>query len=142
MARQFDIEDIFNDIPKSEIPNNRPVFSPCEPLTIVTGETTKQTFDIPFDISSTCESYELLYTLGWKVILTKTSNDVETIYDPETDVTVIECILSSDETKMFANSLLETRLQIKFMLLDGGQAYSYIYPIKVITTLDNLNIGG
>ena len=69
------------------------------------------------------------------IILRRSKNDLETSVTDDGS-SVITCSLSSDDTKKFDNTILDTFAQLKFMMLDGTSSYSALYKIIVINSLE------
>lgn len=128
--------------PDDYIPNNRPRPRKEFKLDIMTGETASHTFDVPFDVEADCQEVEVLYKLGLKIVLNKNSSELE--IQPMTkeccgkqiQYTSIICHLSAQETLLFNNQVLNTRVQLRFTMNDGSITYSEIYPVKVVDSLN------
>jgi hypothetical protein len=108
----------------------------------VSPETASHTFDVPFDVNTDCSDCSVIYKLGLKVIITKNS-DVLDIVSREKDgwhFSSITSHLSSEETALFHDTLLDAHVQIKFTMNDGATQYSEIYPVKVEDSLDNAEV--
>ena len=135
---------MFDNYPQPEdyVPDNRPKCPEKFHLDIMTGETASHTFDVPFDVTDEhfgCSEVEVIYKLGLKVIIRKTSEDLDIvpIEKPNGFVfTAITCHLSADETLYFHNTLLSARVQLRFTMNDNSIQYSEIYPVKVIDSLN------
>ena len=125
--------------PEDYIPDNRPRPKHKHEITIMTGETASHTFDVPFDVNTDCSDCSVIYKLGLKVIITK-GPDALDIVSREKDgwhFSSITAHLSSEDTALFHNTLLDAHVQIKFTMNDGAIQYSEIYPVKVEDSLDN-----
>jgi len=120
--------------PSDYIPNNRP--RPCKHkcLDIMAGETAKHTFEVSFNVEEECESFEVIYLLGITPVIIKNTDSLEV--DAEEHHSTITSNLTADETSIFANTLLEAKVQLKFFMLDETVTYSNIYTIKIKTALD------
>lgn len=126
--------------PDDYVPNNRPKCHKPFKLDIMAGETASHTFEIPFNIEEDCNSVEVIYSLGIKPILIKTTNDLEiSIDDCECKHSLVMCRLSGEETKLFADTLLSARVQLKFYMKNEDITYSAIYKINLLNSLDNLD---
>ena len=121
--------------PSDYIPDNRP--KPIEPrrLEIMAGETTTHTFEVPFDVVNKTLKLQVLYKLGLNVILIKEDNDLN-IFVKEDGTSVVSCHISDDESILFANTLLSTSVQMRFVMLDGSVQFTEIYRVKVRNSLD------
>ena len=133
------MSEMFNNYPQPEdyIPNNRHIKCPEFKLDIMTGETSKHTFEIPFDVNTDCIDVEVIYKLGVKPVVIKNSYSLEILSDEEKHTSTITCTLNADETKLFADTLLNTRVQIKFYMNDSSIMFSDIYRVKVVDSLEN-----
>ena len=122
--------DMFNNYPQSEdyIPNNRPRHRKEFRLDIMTGETAIHSFEIPFNVEEQCTEFEVIYKLGLKPILIKNSWVLD-VTTTECGRSVITCTLSPDETKLFKDTFLEAKVQIKFYMNDGSISFSEIYKV-------------
>lgn len=131
--------------PDDYIPCNRPRPYKDSQITIMTGETSVHSFEIPFDVKTMCEDVEVIYKLGLSVVLTKENeNDDLSIddYDSDTHSSIVSCVLSPSETMLFADTLLDTSVQLRFIMKDiegkydaGDIVFSNIYPVTVIDSL-------
>jgi hypothetical protein len=131
---------MFNNYPQPNgyIPNNRPMPCKCHKLEMVAGETTSHSFEIPFNIEGVVNEWSVIYKLGNNVVLVK--DKTQCTYFIDDDKTIINCLLSADDTLLFSNTLLNTRVQIKFIMKDLSVLYTDIYPVKVKDTLDGTKI--
>ena len=68
-------------------------------------------------------------------MLRRSKNDLETIVKDDGS-SVITCYLSSDDSKKFDNTILDTFAQLKLVMLDGTSSYSAVYRIMVINSLE------
>ena len=132
------MSEMFKNYPQSEnyIPDNRPRKCPGIKLDIMTGETSKHTFEVPFDVTNEEEvaDYEVIYKLGLKPVIIRNSYSLEALKTP--CGSTITCELSPEETKLFQDTLLSTRVQIKFYMAGGIIMFSDIYNVKVMDALD------
>lgn len=124
--------------PEDNKPNNRPKCKKPMRLDIMTGETAVHSFEIPFDVDEACEELEVMYKTGLTIVLSKLREDLEVIVD-ENGTSIITCVLSSDETMLFRDTTLDTKVQIRFKMKDGTTSYSDIYPVTVVVSLDSRN---
>ena len=122
--------------PSYYIPNNRKCHFPKEVITIMTGETTVHSFDIPFDVDNETLSYRALYKLGLNIVLVKEKEECDVLY--ENGVATLTWVLSPNETLLFKDTLLDTRVQLEFVMQDHSISYTNILKVKVI---DSLNKG-
>ena len=133
------MSEMFKNYPQPDdyIPNNRPrCHCKCK-LVIMTGETSSHSFEIPFNVETDTLDYWVIYKLGLKDIIVKNKSELElTPFDESTGFSIITCVLSSDETKLFADTVLDTRVQIKFEMLDNSIAFTEIYKVKVVDSLE------
>lgn len=123
--------------PEDYIPDNRPKCHKPFRLDIMTGETAIHTFEVPLDVD-TLEAYEVIYKLGIKPIIIKNEHQTEYSIDDKGHST-ITCVLYPEETKLFAQTSLDAKVQIKFYKEDNIVSYSDIYKIKIINSLDATN---
>lgn len=128
---------MFKNYPQPEgyVPNNRPRCCRPHDITIMAGETAEHSFEIPFNIGEVCNNVEVIYKLGLTDVLVKDVNSTD-LYETEHGNTIIKIVLSSVETVLFAHTLLNASVQIKFYMKDGEISYSEIYPIKLSNALD------
>lgn len=130
---------MFKNYPQPEdyIPDNRPKCHKPFRLDIMAGETATHTFEIPFNVVESCSNVEVIYKLGLKDIITKSVNlSGEDVVETECNHSIITCRLSEEETKLFANTLLDAKVQLKFYMIDDSIAYSEIYNIILVDSLD------
>ena len=133
------MSEMFNNYPQPEdyIPNNRPRFCPPHTIDIMTGETAIHTFEIPFNVHENCDGVEMMYKQGVEIIISKAMNELDLTEDEHS--CVIGCKLMPEETAKFNRNVLNTNVQIKFTMKDGGVIYSEIYPVKVSNSLEVSN---
>lgn len=127
--------DKFDNIPEGYIPNNRPRCIKPFKLDIMTGETASHSFEVPFDVQEECLEYEVIYKLGLKQIIIRNSWTLD-VQKTEKGTSIITCNLSSDETKLFENSSLKARVQLKFYLNNNAITFSEIYNVTVRDSLE------
>lgn len=136
---------MFDNYPQPDdyIPNNRPKPMHKHEITIMTGETASHTFDVPFDVKEDCIDIEVIYKLGLNVIITKKSNELDIVSKEKGDwhYSSVTSSLSSEETALFHDTLLDANVQIKFTMKDGTMKdgaiqYSEIYKVDVQDSLD------
>ena len=152
---------MFDNYPQSQdyIPDNRPKCHKPFKLDIMAGETATHTFEIlflgsaflyvniskitkeiPFNIVESCSDVEVIYKLGLTDIITKSVNlSGEDVLETKCNHSIITCRLSEEETKLFANTLLDAKVQLKFHMIDKSIAYSEIYKITLVDSLDVAN---
>lgn len=121
--------------PADYIPDNRPKC--CKPfkLDIMAGETAEHSFEIPFNVEDSCKLVEVIYKLGLTDVLIKSSSEIE-IQETGHGNSLITVKLNEEETSIFANTLLDAKVQIKFYMVNDTIAYSEIYNVKLMTALD------
>ena len=131
------MSELFKNYPQPDeyIPNNRPKCHKPMKIDIMSGETSIHTFEIPFNVEKDCSSFEVIYKLGVEIVLIKHFLDCS--LTSEEDKSIITCVLSSEETKLFANNLLDTNVQIKFIMKDNSVIYSDIYKVYVKDSLES-----
>ena len=128
--------------PANYVPNNRPRIRDDFHLDIMTGETASHSFDVPFDVETTCQEVEVLYKLGLKVIISKNSTKLDIIPMSKEgprgtfNYTKITCHLNENETSLFCDTYLNAKVQLKFTMNDKSVQYSEIYPIAVVNSVD------
>ena len=127
---------MFNNYPQPSdyIPNNRPVPCCCKKIEIMAGETTSHSFEVPFDVEESTINYEVLYKLGTEVVLIKDKN--KCFLTKEDSKSIISCSLSREDTLLFANTLLNAEVQIRFTMRDLSTLYTEIYKVKLCNALD------
>ena len=78
------MSDMFKNYPQPDdyIPDNRRVRIPKELVTIMSGETTTHSFELPFDYSS-YKDYKAIYKLGLDVVLEKSKEECDAMYDED-----------------------------------------------------------
>lgn len=122
--------------PADYIPNNRPKPHCHKGLEIMAGESASHSFEIPFNVAEETTSCSVIYKLGIKDVIIKTMNELEfTSYDSEENCSIVTAKLSSDETLLFANTLLACKVQVMFILKDGSTIFTEIYPVKLVDSL-------
>ncbi len=121
--------------PSDYIPDNRPkCFKPFK-LDIMVGETSVQSFDIPFNVEEDCINWEIIYKLGLEVVLTKKKEDIDIITEDD-GTSILTCVLTPAETKLFTSTILDTFVQIKFTMKSDDVIYSDIYKVIIRNSLD------
>lgn len=121
--------------PSDYIPNNRPRCHHPFKLDIMVGETSVQSFDIPFNVEEDCINWEIIYKLGLEVVLTKKKEDIDIITEDD-ETSILTCVLTPAETKLFTSTILDTLVQIKFIMKNGETIYSDIYKVIIRNSLD------
>ncbi len=132
--------EMFRNYPQADdyIPNNRPKAIKKMEVSIMTGETTTHTFDIPFDVSDKTKiiTLEVLYKVGIDVVLIKTEDELDIEADePKPGHSLVACQISPLESLLFSNTVLDKFVQIKFFMADGSIQLSEIYEITVRDSL-------
>ena len=130
------MSEMFKNYPQPEdyIPNNRPkCFKPFK-LDIMVGETSVQSFDVPFNVTEECLDYVIIYKLGLEVVLVKTKDQIQNI--DEEHSSILSCVISPEETQVFNSTILTTSVQIKFTMKDNSTVFSEIYKVKINNSLE------
>ena len=126
----------FDNLPDGYVPNNEPTRRCCSDKNfIITGQSVSHSFIVPFNAETDLADYEIIYKTGVDIILRRSKNDLETSVTDDGS-SVITCSLSSDDSKKFDNTILDTFAQLKFVMLDGTSSYSALYRIIVINSLE------
>ena len=126
----------FDNLPDGYVPNNEPARRCCSDKNlIITGQSVSHSFSVPFNAETDLADYEIIYKTGVDIILRRSKNDLETSVTDDGS-SVITCYLSSDDSKKFDNTILDTFAQLKFVMLDGTSSYSALYRIIVINSLE------
>ena len=137
--------NMFENYPQPEnyIPNNRRIKVPKDVVTIMIGETTEHSFEIPLNLDEDTLDYVAIYKLGLKTVLVKPKEDCKVVLDAKTRTSIMTWTLSPDETKLFQSelqmykptiklkSLLECQVQLKFIMKDNTTQFSDIMNIKL-----------
>lgn len=128
---------MFDNYPQPEgyIPNNRPRCRIPHTIDIMAGETAEHSFEVPFNVDESCDSFEVIYKLGINPIIIKNQSHLEKVIT-EHGTTLITCKLSSDETSMFGDTLLSAKVQLKFYMKNNTISYSEIYKVNLRDSLD------
>lgn len=129
------MSEMFKNYPQPDdyIPNNRRKCHCRCKLDIMTGETSSHSFEIPFDVTTDCIDYSIIYNYYLDKYLTVTKDRIEVI--SENGKSILTCKLSSEETMLFVNNLLDAHVQVRFVMLDGSITFSEIYKINVKKSL-------
>ena len=132
------MSDIFKNYPQPDyyIPDNRRIYLPKDIITIMSGETTTHSFEVPLNLNTDTKDYKAIYHLGLKVVLEKPKSECDVIYDEETKTSIMTWILTPSETMLFKDTLLDAQVQLKFTLNDDTILYSDIRPIVLEDSLD------
>lgn len=126
----------FDNLPDGYVPNNEPTRRCCSDKNfIITGQSVSHSFIVPFNAETDLADYEIIYKTGVDIILRRSKDDLETSVTDDGS-SVITCYLSSDDSKKFNNTILDTFAQLKFVMLDGTSSYSAVYRIIVINSLE------
>ena len=130
--------DMFRNYPQPDDykPNNYPKCHCRKPLEIMAGETTVHSFDVPFNVEDETTMVEVIYQLGTKPIIIKNNMMHLDITVLENNTSIVTCTLKPNETALFRNTLLDTKVQLKFYMDNGMVTYSEIYKVKVSDSLD------
>lgn len=133
--------------PDDYIPNNRIRCFEEQHINIMVGETSSHTFRIPFNVEEDCTDVKVIYKVGINVALVKEFEELEIdVESKEIEVggeiktiyyTLITDTISPDETLAFADTLLDTFVQLRFTMKEGIITYSEIYPVSVRNSLDS-----
>lgn len=135
-----DMFDMFRLYPSPEwyVPCNKPMHHKREKLSMMAGETTVHSFDIPFDVENECLDFRALYKLGTQVVLTKTKEECDvTPYVENCDNCVLSWTLSPNDTLKFADTFLDAKVQIEFVMADHSIAYTDILDVKVTNAVNS-----
>ena len=136
--------NMFRNYPQPDdyIPDNHARPAKEFHLDIMTGETASHTFDIPFDVETKCREVEVLYKLGLKVIISKTSEKLDILSITKEGplgtytYSTITCHLNENETSLFCGTYLSAKVQLKFTMNDKSVQYSEIYPVAIVNSID------
>lgn len=129
------MSEMFRNYPQPDdyIPDNHPRCHKHPKLEIMCGETVNHTFEVPFNIDETTSRVEVIYKLGLTNVLIKTNENIEIV--SEDNHSIINVVITPEETLSFAHSLLDTSVQIKFVLKDNNVSFSEIYEVVVRDSL-------
>ena len=133
------MSEMFKNYPQPEdyIPNNRHSIVIKEQLTIMAGESTSHSFEVPFDVDEQMSDYAVIYKLGLDVVVEKDKSQLSYVYDEDHNESIITCLLTPEETALFKNTLLSAAAQIKFITKEDGKvSYSEICPIILMDSLE------
>lgn len=135
------MSDIFKHYPQPEnyIPNNYPKYHAPQQLEIMAGETALHTFEVPMNVDEAVIDYQIIYKLGITPLFYKDKSETTCEYDEEHHRSIISCSLTPAETRAFANTVLDAKVQIKFLMVGGTTAYTEVYQIKLSNGLDAEN---
>ena len=122
--------------PNDYIPTNRRIKLPCSEATIMPGETTVHSFDIPFNIDEAAKDYKIIYKLGLNIVLEKGKEEAKVLYNEHTHCSIITWVLTPEETMLFKNTLLQAQAQIRFIMKDDTIAFTEISQVKVEDSLE------
>lgn len=133
------MSELFDNYPQPSdyIPNNRRKCFPKKEITIMAGETTIHSFEIPLNAFTDLVDFDIIYRLGIHVVVVKNKKSCTVVYDEDTKKSNISCTLSKDDTKLFKETLEQAQVQLRFVMRDLSTSYSNIYPITLIDSLDN-----
>lgn len=132
------MSEIFRNYPQPDnyIPDNRPIKIEPKKLTIMTGETTTHTFEVPFNALEVCRTVEIIYKQGLQEVFHKFGDALEILPTHNGHCCTISCHLGAGETSYFRHNLLDTKVQLKFYMKDYSIAFSEIYDIEVLNSLE------
>ena len=123
--------------PNDYIPDNRHRCIKHNELTIMAGESSSHSFDVPFNVEEQMSNFSVIYKLGLKVVVVKEQHELEVVYDEEHNKTIITCDLNPMETALFRDTLLTAQVQLKFITKEINEvSYSEIYTIKLLDSLE------
>ena len=126
-------------------PDNRPKHREKKQVTIMVGETTVHSFDVPFGVTdgkiTGVLSFRALYKLGVEVVLIKDGSDATVEYNEEREVTTITWTLSPSDTLKFKHTYLDTHVQLEFVLDDHSISYTDVLKVKILNSLDSFHEG-
>lgn len=133
------MSDMFKNYPQPSdyTPNNRRIPIPKDIITIMSGETTTHSFEVPLDYEKDIVDYRAIYKLGLEVVLEKTMEECAPVYDKNRMMSILTWKLSPSETMLFRNTLLDAKVQLRFSLIDGSIAFSDIMDIKLEDSLQS-----
>ena len=132
------MSDMFKNYPQPDdyVPDNRRVRIPKELLTIMSGETTTHSFELPFNYES-YKDYKAIYKLGINVVLEKSKEECTAMYDEDEDISILSWTLSPSETMLFRDTNLDAKVQLRFVESDDTIAFSEILDIVLEDSLQN-----
>lgn len=131
--------EMFKNYPQSEdyVPYNRPRPLPDKKIEIMTGESTIHTFEIPFNVIENTYNFQIIYKLGLKDVLIKSSDlgevDIKILPSGKS---IVSCAISAEESKLFRYTCLNTFVQIKFIMIDRSIKMSEIYKVTIRNSID------
>lgn len=139
---------MFDNFTPTEISCNRPTYHyDDDTAELVIGATNTHLFNAPFLLSEYCKSFDIIYRQGLTVVITKhydfsenMGEDIEVNECDDKDFSIVKVIISSEESKLFKNSVLECQAQMKLYMQDDTILYSDSYDINVKSPLDNKGV--
>ena len=132
------MSDMFRHYPQPDwyTPNNRKVFVPREILTIMPGETTTHSFEVPFICDRDLKDFKAIYKLGIDIVLEKKKDECTITPYENLNKSLLSWTLSSDETmEKFNNTNLDAKVQLVFVKDDDSIVYSDVMDIKLENSL-------
>ena len=130
----------YDNLPADYKPNNMFRCHLPRKIDIMTGETARHTFEVPFNVEDNCQLVEIIYKLGIEPVIIKNNLIyLETFVNEDGKTSTVICTLKPSETLLFKNTVLDVDVQLKFYMRDGSVVYSEIYPITVREALDTNN---
>ena len=126
--------------PDNYTPYNIPHGIKHEEITIMAGESATHSFEIPFNVIEDVTDFEIIYKLGISMSLIKSYLGekekeypaITVVYDEDSHKSMITCVLSVIETQLFRDTLLDCKVQIKFIMKDLSIAYTEVYSFPFI----------
>ena len=121
---------MFKNYPQPDyyIPNNRRIRLPKDTITIMIGETTVHSFEVPLickdssnpNVLSDVTDFKAIYKLGLDVILEKSKDECDILIDEERHSSILTWVLSPSETKLFESALQnpyeDSKIKVKSLL--------------------------
>lgn len=124
--------DNYKDVESLPLPDNERKWLRCKPLdTIIVGGTCTHIFEVPIKFNEDLLKVTICYKQEARLILVKDPTELTT----SDESLFIKCDMTTDETVLFGNTLLDTEVQLKFEYADKV-LFSNIYKVKVINTLE------
>ena len=121
--------------PEEYIPYNRPRPRKDEEVTIMAGETTVHSFEVPAVTEQGAANFKVIYKLGLDVVIEKSKGNPDVKVDTGKCMSIITCTLKPAETNIFRNTLLDAWVQVIFEMTDGSTACTEILKIKLEDSL-------
>lgn len=121
--------------PEEYIPDNRPRPRKEKEVTIMAGETTIHSFEVPAVTEQGADNFRIIYKLGLDIVVEKSKNDPDVEVNTGKCMSIITCTLDPEETNIFRNTLLDAWVQVIFEMKDGSTACTEILKIKLEDSL-------